>query len=454
MSGHTRILGALRLQHVLLALLCFFSLPGRAADSVTIAIGQSVVNLTGPWKFHQGDDPGWAAADFDDSAWNTFDFAAPPGAHDSDVGLTGYSPGWTARGFAGYWGYAWYRLRVNVDPLPEQGLALAGPPSVDSAYQAFVNGHLLGSAGDFSGPRPIVYSIQPRMFELPRSLWMTSQGSHTAVIAFRVWMGSGMLAEAPDVGGIHIAPALGSASGVESRYRLQWLQTFNGYIVDLVEPISFILLAAMALVLLAFDRGNNAYAWLSAALTLLALSRVNQVIYFWGQYESLLQYAVIRAVIFEPLVLGAWVMTWRAWFKVSRPAVIPVALAVLTLLYVVSQMMRASTISGNLATDVNAAFAAVSRCLRLGYVMLMAYIVCYGVRRQPAWLAPTCAILVSIGLFASELSRLHIPGIWFPFGVGVSRTQYAYAAFGMVLLALLLRRLLGFAARDRAAASG
>jgi hypothetical protein len=34
---------------------------------------------------------------------------------------------------------------------------------------------------------------------------------------------------------------------------------------------------------------------------------------------------------------------------------------------------------------------------------------------------------------------LGVPGIWFPFGVGVSRTQYAYAAMVVGLAILLVR---------------
>jgi hypothetical protein len=30
-------------------------------------------------------------------------------------------------------------------------------------------------------------------------------------------------------------------------------------------------------------------------------------------------------------------------------------------------------------------------------------------------------------IFSNELSAIGIPGIWFPFGVGVSRTQFALA---------------------------
>jgi hypothetical protein len=37
-----------------------------------------------------------------------------------------------------------------------------------------------------------------------------------------------------------------------------------------------------------------------------------------------------------------------------------------------------------------------------------------------------------------------VPGIWFPFGVGVSRTEYAYIVFDFLLLALLLHRLYSF----------
>jgi hypothetical protein len=60
------------------------------------------------------------------------------------------------------------------------------------------------------------------------------------------------------------------------------------------------------------------------------------------------------------------------------------------------------------------------------------------------WFAIPAILLVSVGLFAQELSLIGIPGIWFPFGVGVSRTEYAYAIFDTVLLALLLRRLYSF----------
>src|SRR5262249_22759274 len=137
---------------------------------VAVTVGRSVVTLTGPWKFHIGDDARWAKPDFDDSSWESIDLSAPPGAHDDDVGLSGYVPGWGARGHAGYSGYAWYRLHLALHAPSETALSLAGPPSVDDAYQIFLNGHLLGGNGDFTRATPIAYSVQPRLFPLPANL--------------------------------------------------------------------------------------------------------------------------------------------------------------------------------------------------------------------------------------------------------------------------------------------
>jgi hypothetical protein len=48
-----------------------------------------------------------------------------------------------------------------------------------------------------------------------------------------------------------------------------------------------------------------------------------------------------------------------------------------------------------------------------------------------------------------EVSALGVPGIWFPFGVGVSRTQYAYAAMVVGLAVLLVRTIRSTMAVDR-----
>ena len=50
-------------------------------------------------------------------------------------------------------------------------------------------------------------------------------------------------------------------------------------------------------------------------------------------------------------------------------------------------------------------------------------------------LALLVMLVMAVALFAAEFSAIGLPGIWFPFGVGVSRTQYALA-LAIPLLAL------------------
>jgi hypothetical protein len=85
---------------------------------------------------------------------------------------------------------------------------------------------------------------------------------------------------------------------------------------------------------------------------------------------------------------------------------------------------------------------------RLIYAALYLWIIGLGVMRPgkpSAYLAAIAAILVGIGLFATELNALGLPGIWFPYGTGVARGQYAYALFIVVLFALILMRLVEYA---------
>lgn len=117
------------------------------------------------------------------------------------------------------------------------------------------------------------------------------------------------------------------------------------------------------------------------------------------------------------------------------------------MLYLASQFFSCSWFSSILPHAPAAGLQAVANCLRLCFALLLIFIVYWGIRHpgREGWFALPAVVLVSIGLFAQELSVLHIPGIWFPYGTGVSRTQFADAAFDFFLFALLLRRLLLYA---------
>jgi len=414
------------------------------APGANVVLGHSTVPLNGPWRFHVGDDDRWSSPDFDDSGWETVDLTPAAGAHDGDVGLPGYVAGWSQRGHAHYTGYAWYRIKVTVDSDKGTALALAGPTLVDSTYQLYVNGKLAGGPGVFSQTPPTVFAAKPSVFALPTS---PTDQTQTYVIAFRVWLDP--LEAGEESGGMHVAPVIGAADAIHQLHQTQWLQTFKGYVLDAVEPLAFALLAIMVVGLIASRTGDN-YRWLVVALIVLALLRLNQVLFFWTPYLSLRGYDIAVTVLLRPLVLAAWTLAWRDWFRLDRPRWLGYAIGALTVIYVAIACLGRPWFAPEATHGLKAMTSIVIQGLRLVFAAIYLGVIGLGVARSPkpsTWLAALAAILVGIGLFATELSALGIPGIWFPYGTGVSRSQYAYAIFIAMLFVMILMRSAGYARR-------
>jgi hypothetical protein len=448
LCGHFNRAGRLLLSTLLIGFVASGSAAAVELPSVNrITLGNAVVALNGPWKFHTGDDTRWAEPDFDDSSWESVDLTPPADAHDGDVGLTGYVPGWQTRGHRGYSGYAWYRMRIVLDAAPGEALALSGPPYVDSAYQAFLDGRLLGEFGDFSGDTPRAYGIhRPKLFPLDGRDF-SAEKQHTGVIAFRVWMGPWMLAD-PKAGGIYIAPSLGTDTGALGKYQSQQWENFRGYTVDAAEGLIFFALALMVCALIPFDRSNPAYGWMAAALVIVGIGRGNQAVFFWSQFESYQAIEIVTGVLATPLALGAWTMAWYHWTKPRRLSWLPAAAGWFTLAAVALSILRRSWFYGVFPASFETALRYCAMSVRFVFLILTLLIL-FRSLVQPSrerWFAALAIVLMSIGLFAQELSLIGIPGIWFPFGVGVSRTEYAHAIFYIALVALLLRRLYSFRA--------
>ena len=414
------------------------------AQIARISLSHSTVPLNGPWRFHVGDDPRWSSPDFDDNAWETVDLTPAPGAHDGDVGLPGYVSGWGRRGHAQYTGYAWYRIKVTVDSDQDAPFALAGPTLVDSTYQLYVDGKLLGGSGVFMGRVPKVFGVRPSVFPLPSS---SSADTKTYLIAFRVWMDP--IDAGEDNGGIHVAPIIGEAASIDLLYQVQWLQTFKGYVVDAIEPIAFVLLAFMVFGLIAC-RTDDSYRWLAAGLILLALLRANQAVFYWSDILSSRCSDIGTTVILRPLVLATWTLAWRDWFGINKYPWLRNSISALTVVYLVFALLGRPWFMPDAPPGLKVAADTMVVGVRVAFAALYLWIIGLGVIRSvkpSAYLAALAAILVGIGLFATELNMLGVPGIWFPFGTGVARGQYAYAAFIPLLFLLILMRLVGYARR-------
>jgi hypothetical protein len=93
-----------------------------------VTLGQSIYPLNGPWKFTIGDSPIdsvthqplWAEPTFNDSHWETVDLTPPDGSFDPILGISGYVPGWTAKGHPGYTGYACFGAIENLSGFARQ----------------------------------------------------------------------------------------------------------------------------------------------------------------------------------------------------------------------------------------------------------------------------------------------------------------------------------------------
>jgi hypothetical protein len=388
---------------------------GRADPPGLRAIAPS---LDGTWRFRIGDDLRWATASTDDRDWETMDLTAPPGSHDADVGLPGYVGGWMAHGHPGYQGYAWYRRTVTV-PAGKRAWDLLGPTAVDDDYELYWNGRLLGGSGRL-GVAPRVVGARPMLFALPADAAGTR-----GVLAIRTFMQPGIEPGA-DGGGVHVAPILAPRPASHALYRVQWWRTIAGYIVDLIEPIAMFALAGLALAFRRRSSHSRFIGLVAIALVLSALKRLENPTYAWTDLLSLPAYVWWMNVLWAPLGLAAWTLAWnrwcpRGWRWIDMAAIVLVIAGITAGAMHLATMTHVSRL-GSLALLVLIA----TRIVRDGAMRIMA-------------LATMAWILAA--QFADELSVIGIPGIWFPLGIGVSRTQYAYA-IAIPLLAVLIVRTL------------
>jgi hypothetical protein len=115
----------------------------------------------------------------------------------------------------------------------------------------------------------------------------------------------------------------------------------------------------------------------------------------------------------------------------------------MTILYVIVEFLKRPLFNGGFLPALAPAAALVSRWDRYAFIALWVYIVYRGIRERgrEAWVALPAIVLISIGQFGSELSALGVPGIWFPFGMGVSLANYAYLFSTFAIAVLLWSRL-------------
>ncbi|MFZ0337741.1 MAG: SpoIIE family protein phosphatase [Terracidiphilus sp.] len=450
---------------VLLALSLIISTCGelRAQDTsanvVRVMLGDSVAALTGPWKFHTGDNPQWAGPDFDDSAWTTMDLTPPAGSFDPMGNSSSLVSGWTGRGSAGYSGYAWYRLRVNVQDgvqSPSQGadaaLALEMPDDVDDAYQVYVNGQLIGQFGRFAGHSVTwYYPAQFQAFPLPANI---RSGSMT--IAIRVWMDVSEPFRERDAGGLRGVPVLGRAPVINALLHLE------RYAHDRTETSMFLgaaieLMALMvALGLYWLDREDPAYLWLG----LNCMANLSYVVFVLiGNYTTWIAAPfvnLLRSSVSGPLGNGLWVLFWVYWFRlggIGLMAWLYRAVWGLVLLLGIGRAMQQPPLYVRLVpAHAIVWLSPLTSAFNLSLGVLLVWVLYLGIRRDrtEGWLALPAVTLLIVARFPQVLAALHMHQYFRPFGMLLPFDVIAnYITLGLIMVMTLRRFLHGQQERAR-----
>ena len=408
----------------------------QPATAMHITLGNAAVELSGPWKFHTGDNLAWAQPDFDDSAWTTMDMTPPPGTADATLGSSGYIPGWTDRGYAGYSGYAWYRLRVDVRGADDP-LALRMPDNADDAYQVYVNGQQIGSFGRFTAHSVTAYSTLPRAFRLPEDI-----RSGPVTIAIRMWMDSATPFNSPDAGGLHEPPVLGHASTIAAQIRLGWDDIAHDVGSGFLEMLILLLALIVALSLFWLDRKESAYLWLAlvSLVTLMGNAIVLLVNFMaWiGQTPSV----ILEDDILTPIRIGLWVVFWGYWFRVGRLGRLHREVWGFVLLLALGTALLRPPLYGQMIS-VNVATYLVPFLLviKLALAALLFLVTYQGIRQHKAegWMALPAVLLAAISQYQHELRLIHIPTAFALFGFQISLGT-ASTMLSLLLVTVMLSR--------------
>lgn len=408
----------------------------RAGAAMQIKLGDAAVELFGPWKFHTGDNMAWAQPGFDDSGWDTMDMTPPPGTADATLGSSGYIPGWTERGYAGYSGYAWYRLKIDVQETDDP-LAIKMPENADDAYQIYANGRLIGQFGKFTAHGVTAYSTLPRAFRLPDNI----RGG-PVTIAIRMWMDTATRFNSPDAGGLHEPPVLGRASAIAAQIRLGWDDIAHGVGSGFLETLILLLALIVAASLFWLDPKEAAYLWLGLVSLVTLAGNAIVLLDNFTAWISQTPSVVLVDVILTPVRIGLWVLFWGYWFRLGRIGRLHRWVWELVLALVAGTAMVRSPLYGQIV-PVHAAVYLMPLLLavKLALAALLFWVTYQGIRRHKTegWLALPAVLLAAVSQYQHELGLAHVPTAFTFFGFQIFLGT-ASTILSLLLVTVMLSR--------------
>lgn len=406
-----------------------------------VALGKSAVELTGPWKFRTGDDMQWAQPGFDDSNWGTMDLTPPGGSRSPFDGSPGYVPGWSARGYPDYSGYAWYRLQVFVQTEQDSPLKLGikMPGDFDDAYEIYVNGLMVGHFGEFKPSGVVSYNSVSRAFYLPdmRDL------DQPITLAIRVYMGAGTLFSDQDAGGLHGSPELGEAGTTKALEAVGQFSDTRALTPNVVTASIVFLVMIVAFALYGLDRRESSFLWLGMTLTAIFLSRtIIDTAHVWPWLS--LEHAIYFTRVAQAFVFVGWVLFGGYWFHLEEVKWLHRLLWPMGfLLGLAGCLMRHST-TGSAIAIVSHWLLPLSVALTTVFNAMLLWVTYKGIRRNrvEGLLALPAVLLRMVAVYSDRLVVLHIPVVIVLHGYGITISQISTVMMIAIVTVLLLRRFL------------
>src|ERR1700685_3313315 len=218
----------------------------RPAAFSLITDREPVVSLDGLWRFHPGDDPHWASADFDDSAWPLIRSDKP----------------WAEQGYRNLDGFAWYRFTVQP-PSSTMPLAIL-LPSILTDYELYQNGKKIGGFGHMP-PHGTLQFNQTALYHLA-----PVQNGPPLQMAIRVWHHptfAAYLGGGPRYGGA----LFGKDSLLERQFRSLEAERSTHIVSFYVIGVLNTVISITVLGLYLFRRSEREYLWFAVLLLASAL---------------------------------------------------------------------------------------------------------------------------------------------------------------------------------------
>ena len=218
--------------------------PSLEPAFVVDGLGRASVAVGGPWRFQTGDDPAWAAADFDDSSWEQ-----------SDV-----SRSWGDQGHWAYAGRAWYRRQIEIAG-DATDLALYVPETA-CAYEVYWNGRMIGRTDRMPAQTMLNDSV-PQVFPL--------QGAVRGVLAFRASTATLDSTSPGDGFGLMAVPLVGRRDAIRNLAAKEHAAAIKRDLLTLVQIAIYGQLFLVGAVVWLRHRNQKLVFWMSAFLLWAAL---------------------------------------------------------------------------------------------------------------------------------------------------------------------------------------